>query len=124
MTKPRQWPVPGDTPLDQARTIARGYREALRHVAPELCAKLDAQAHNLGQQWIAPLRETIDLDAMFTARDLAAYLGSPHTVDQIRQWASRGQITRHRSDDGRTVYRLGDALDHIAGQRRRRAHRT
>jgi hypothetical protein len=122
LIKPR-WPVPGDTPLDQARTIARGYRAALHRVNPELCATLDRHAHELGQTWITPQPATADPNTLMTARDLAEYLGPEYSVDQIRQWATRGHILRRRRDDGRTVYRLGDAQDHIAHLRRQRTER-
>ncbi|MBF6213754.1 hypothetical protein IU487_22310 [Nocardia puris] len=42
------------TSLEWARQIAHAYRNALRTVDPDRCAKLDALARKRGQRWIAP----------------------------------------------------------------------
>jgi hypothetical protein len=123
MKKDRRWPVPGDSPLDQARSVARDYRNALHAVDPAACAALDQRALDVGQPWILPVQGPIDLNAMCTAPALAEHFAGAVRAEQIRQWAARGHIPRHTTDDNRTVYRLGDVLDHIAAQRQRRAQR-
>lgn len=117
------WPVPGDSPLDQARSVARDYRSALLAADPATCAALDQRALAVGQPWIIPAQGPIDLNAMLTAPALVEHLAGAIRAEQIRQWAARGHIPRHTTDAGRTVYRLGDVIDHIATQRRRRAQR-
>jgi len=123
MKKPRRWPVAGDSPLDQARTTARDYRSALLAVDPTACAALDQRAIDVGQPWIIPASGPVDLNAVLTAPQLVEHFAGALRAEQIRQWAARGHIPRHTTDDNRTVYRLGDVLDHIAAQRRRRAQR-
>lgn len=123
MKKIRRWPVAGDSPLDQARTTARDYRNALLAADPDTCAALDQRAIAVGQPWIIPTQGPIDLNRMLTAPDLADYLGNEYTAPRIRQWGTRGHVPRHTNTRGETVYRVGDALDYIASIRRARAAR-
>lgn len=125
MMKPRkpQWPDPADTPLDRARRIATTYRSALNQLDPHRTDVLDKHFTDLGEIWITPQPAALDLNAMLGAADMSEHLGGHPTSDVIRQWGQRGTIPRHKDDAGRTVYRVGDLLDHLAQQRRNRATR-
>lgn len=60
-------------------------------------------------------------DAYFLAAALTA-LDRPTTAAQVRQWASRGQITRHGKDArGRTLYDWREVKRHIDGRHTDRA---
>jgi hypothetical protein len=118
------WPFPGDTELDKARRIAQDYRRELARLDPDLCARMDDAARRLGQRWIAPDHTTLDLEAKYPAVQMVTYLAGDVTYDQLRKWGSRGKIPRYHDDNGHTVYRVGDILDHLADQRRARAERV
>jgi hypothetical protein len=117
------WPWPGDTELDKRTRICHDYRLALRRLDRDMCDRMDAAAHRLGQHWVAPVPATLDLEAMLPAAEMARYLHHEVRADQIRQWGCRGIITRRTDRDGHTVYRLGDIVDHLGQQRQTRAHR-
>lgn len=123
MTDSVPWPFPGDTEVDKARRVARDYRGALARHAPEVCAQLDSAARRLGQNWVAPSRADLDLNAELAPARLAEYLAGEVTANQISQWGSRNKIRRRTDRDGHTVYRVGDVLDELARQRRARAER-
>jgi hypothetical protein len=125
MIKPRKsaWPIPGDTAADRARRIAQDLHRRLARHDPDEAAQVAARAAELGEPWLTPRPDALDLDALLSAPDMADYLAGDITADTIRQWASRGHIRRHKDDHGRTVYRVGDILDHVAQQRRHRAAR-
>lgn len=118
-----RWPVPGDTPLDRARRVAQTYRTALHQLDPHQTDVLDRQFVRLGEPWITPQQGEIDLDATMSAPDLEDYFGGEPKAATIRQWAVKGYIRRFKNDTGRTVYRVGDIVDHLAKQRRDRAER-
>jgi hypothetical protein len=121
---PVPWPWPGDTELDKTRRVFHDYRREFRRIAPDVVARLDAAARRLGQYWVAPTRADLDLEATLPAADMARHLGGDLTADRIRQWGARGHVPRRTDRDGRTVYRIGDILDHLADQRRARADRA
>lgn len=125
MIKPRRqpWPHPGDTALDRARHIARTYRNELARLDPHRASVLDDAFVRYGEPWITPQPGELDLNTTLPAPALSDYLGGDPTPATIRQWASRGHIPRHTDTNGRTVYRVGDILNHIATQRRARAER-
>lgn len=123
MSSRRPWPFPGDTPTDRARRIAQSYRAELMLVAPEVAERVDARAVLFGEHWVTGRLATTDMDTMLPARPMAELVGE-EGPDVIRQWATRGKIPRYRDGDGRTVYRVGDVVDHQAEQRRRRAQRA
>jgi hypothetical protein len=122
------WPRREDTPLDIARAIAHDYRREVLRLDPDLCHRMDAAAHRLGQGWVAPRAATLDLDARLTAVDMSRYLHGDITADQIRQWGARharggNGIPRYTDDNGHTVYAVRDILDLLANRRRARADR-
>lgn len=123
MTEVVPWMHPGDSELDKARRVAEDYRRELKRLAPDLCAQLDDAARRLGQHWIAPVRQPVDLDLMLRPIHLAEYLKGHATANRISQWGTRGNIRRFTDRDGHTVYRVGDVLDYLAQQRRTRAER-
>lgn len=116
------WPWPGDTDTDKARRIAHDYRRELLRLDPDLCGRMDAAARRLGQHWIAPQRADLDLNAELTAAEMSRHLHGEITADRIRQWAARGQVPTIKRR-GQTLYRVGDVLDVLAGQRIDRANR-
>ncbi|EOM77284.1 DNA-binding protein [Rhodococcus rhodnii] len=117
MTRP--WPFPGDSQLDIARRLALAYRAALAERDPAACRALDAEAADFGQSWTVPQTMTVDEDDLVTAGEAADLVGV--TAATVYQWAHRGYIERRTGTDGRTRYRVGDVLDHLAATRRRRA---
>lgn len=118
-----RWPNPADTPLDRARRIATTYRAALDQLDPHRTSVLDRHFTDLGEIWVTPQPAALDLNAYLGAAAMSEHLGGHPTDDVIRQWGQRGTIPRHKNDAGRTVYRVGDILDHLANQRRTRANR-
>lgn len=90
------------TALDWARDIARAYRWALRAADPDRCAKLDAQARELGQNWIAPTYIPAGaaeeaMHAVLSPKDIAALLGVP--AGTIYGWASKGLLKPSAVDE-------------------------
>ena len=114
-----KWPWPADSPLDIARRLLQSYRSALKQIDPEACRRIDDDATNLGQGWVAPRVETVNPDDLVSAVDAAALVGVE--VATIYQWASRKHIPRHHTTGRPTRYRVGDILDHVAASRRARA---
>lgn len=51
-----------------------------------------------------------EADAYMSAKDIANLVGVSDST--IRSWATRGQITRHTSDDGSTVYLASEVWEH------------
>lgn len=121
MTAPA-WPFPGDTLLDQARRIARSYREALAEHSPETCRSIDWKLAEWGVTWIQPQLVTIDENEWVTVDTAADHTGL--TAAAIYKWCSRdGRIERHKGNDGRVRVRIGDVLAANAELRRERAGR-
>lgn len=114
-----EWPWPADTSLDIARRLLQSYRGALMNIDPEACRLIDVHAATVGQGWVAPKVETVDLDDLVVAADAADIAGV--TVQVIRQWAYRKYIPRHHANGRPTRYRVGDVLDHVAKVRQTRA---
>lgn len=113
------WPWPADTKLDIARRLLQSYRAALSKADPDGCALIDAKAAAVGQGWVVPKIETVDLDDLLTAVEAAELVGV--TAQVIYQWAYRGHIPRHTSTSGSaSMYRAGDVLDHLTRTRRQR----
>lgn len=118
----RVWPVPGDSPTDRARAIARAYRRALAEVDPELCARLDDAAAEVGQDWVRPQTATHDLDAWVSAERAAELVGL--TPRAVRAWITRTptRLPRaRRTASGAWEIRVGDLLDAERAARRDRA---
>lgn len=114
-----EWPWPADTSLDIARRLLQSYRGALMNIDPEACRLIDVHAATVGQGWVAPKVETVDLDDLVVAADAADIAGV--TVQVIRQWAYRKYIPRHHANGQPTRYRVGDVLNHVAKVRQTRA---
>lgn len=113
------WPWPADTPLDIARRIAQAYRTQLANSDPEACEVLDASAAEYGQTWILPNTVHFDEDDIVLAPEAAELAGV--TTQVVFQWAYRGHIPRRPGPAGRTGFRVGDVLDHVARTRQKRA---
>ena len=95
------WPWPGDTELDKRTRICHDYRRELRRLNPDLCDRMDAAAHRLGQHWVSPQRATLDLDSTLPAAEMARHLNGEVSAEQIRQWGARHArglpgVPRHR----------------------------
>ena len=130
------WPWPGDTELDKRTRICHDYRRELRRLDPDLCDRMDAAAHRLGQHWVSPQRATLDLDSQLPAAEMARHLNGEVSAEQIRQWGARhardvaagnrcpAGIPRRTDRDGHTVYRLGDIVDLLGQRRQDRADRA
>ncbi|WP_227979962.1 hypothetical protein [Nocardia spumae] len=84
------------TRLEWARDVARAYRGALLKVDPDMCARLDGEAHKFGQGWVAPkiiptaVAEEAVTAAATPAR-IAEICGIP--AGTIYSWISRGLLT-------------------------------
>lgn len=117
MSKP--WPWPADTPLDIARRIAQSYRTQLANSDPEACETLDRFAVEFGQTWITPAPVHFGEDDIVLAPEAAELAGV--TAQVVFQWAYRGHIQRRPGPGGRTGFRVGDVLDHVAKTRQKRA---
>jgi hypothetical protein len=107
------WPHPGDTPLDIARRICRGYRAALERAAPDVCATLDALATRFGEDaWL--------IDRFDTGEDLVTRADAARRAgvkpDTISQWDRRGLITRYPGG-----YRWSEVEKMLADRRKRRS---
>lgn len=123
MIKQRRWPIPGDTALDAARSIAREYRRALNTLDPELCARLDQQAIEFGQTWLLPAAATHHDDDWIPLTQAAELVG--RTRDMIYKWATRDhRITPRRNRHGHLIVRVGDILDTDRDMRRERGNLT
>lgn len=104
------WPFPGDSPIAQARRIARAYRAAALAADPVgEVGRLDGQCAGWGQGWVAPSMVLHDLDDMLTpqqAADVAAV-----RVATIRQLRLRGRLAGVKAPGGSWRYRYRDVLD-------------
>lgn len=114
--QPDPWPWPGDTQTERARRIARSYRDALNARDPDECTVLDQRATDLGQGWIVPKVQTVELDDLLTAELAADFAGV--RVRTIDMWRSRGLAVIRTPDGPR--YRPRDILDYQAERRKRR----
>lgn len=119
-----RWPYPGDTPLDRARRVATTYRAALAQLNPQRAAEIDAEMTRLGEPWIAPQPDTLNLDDEYSPRDLSEHLGGVPTEATIRQWRTRGWLPDRRDDNKRPVNTPREVLDRQAEQRLARAERA
>jgi hypothetical protein len=114
------WPWPGDSPLDRARRVARSYRDALKHAAPDVCTELDRRSCELGQTWVVPKPLTYGQDDQLTAEEVADMCDV--RPDTVRQWRKRGLPIVDTPDGPR--YLVADVLNYHAQIRYRRARRT
>lgn len=113
------WPWPADTAVDIARRLLQSYRAALEDRDPDVCRQLDDRATALGQGWVRPRLEVWGDDDLLTTAEAAEL--AVVTTEVIRQWASRGYLTRLTAPDGSRRWRAGDVRAHIAATRRARA---
>jgi hypothetical protein len=115
----RDWPNPGDSQQDIDRAIAAAYRAELLEVAPGRCAVLDRAARELGQHWVAPLPEDMDLDEHVPTKKAARLLGVEEST--IRSWGARPWVPVVRYPDG---WDLRELLAYRKSQADRRAQTT
>lgn len=113
----RPWPNPADTTLDRARSIARGYRDALHQTNPALCAVLDRAATEFGETWAIPQPDTGE---EFVTRTEAGQIAHVHP-DTISRWAGENLITRH--PNGLYLRTEIEAVPAARRQRRSARHR-
>jgi hypothetical protein len=78
--------------LSRDRFIGRGYRDALRKVAPELCDVLDRYATDHGITWMLTHREPGD-GSWLSRSEVAALAGVK--PDTVTKWTDRGLLPRH-----------------------------
>lgn len=90
------WPIPGDTQLDQARTIACDLLRHLERVDPRMAQTLTARYQRFSINWLAPRRDFSNQDRWLTAEDVAVMASVG--VKAVRAWTIRG-LRR----DGETV---------------------
>lgn len=123
MTDVVPWPVPGDTALDKARTIAREYRTALRRTNPEMCDQLDDAARRLGQAWITPELVRFDDDDWITIAEAAELVS--RTPRAVRYWTTSDPPKLDSITDNHGVKRVlvKDLIDLERDMRQRRAVR-
>lgn len=96
------------------------YRQALADRDPDMCQRIDAQAHhNPRLSALLPTYAPYDPDELLTDLD-AAHLAELSPVT-IRRWASEDRINRYVGADGGRRYRLGEILDVKQQQRHARA---
>jgi DNA-binding transcriptional regulator YdaS (Cro superfamily) len=115
----RDWPNRTDSQQDIDRAIAASYRAELMAVAPERCLVLDRAARHLGQHWIAPLPEDMDLDEHVPTSKAARLLGVEEST--IRSWGSRPWVPVTRYPDG---WNMRELLAYKASQAQQRARRS
>lgn len=116
------WPFAGDTLLDQARRVARSYRDALEQHAPDSCHSIDHKLAEWGVTWIAPQLVTIDPSEWVTVDVAADHTGL--TAAAIYKWCGRdNRIEGRKGNDGRLRVQIGDVLSANAELRRERASR-
>ncbi|SKM81632.1 Uncharacterised protein [Mycobacteroides abscessus subsp. massiliense] len=92
---------PGDSPVDEARRIARSYRRTAEilveylayldpdHEALSAVADLDRQWQDQGRYWMVPMVNQPDDDDLLTATDVAALVHL--SAAAVRQWNSRAR---------------------------------
>lgn len=114
------WQYPGDSLLDMVKRLMVAYRQALLDRDPDMCARIDTQAHqNPRLSALLPSYAPYDPDELVSDLD-AAHLAELSPVT-IRRWASEGRIDRYVGDDGGRRYRIGEILDVKQQQRHARA---
>lgn len=116
------WPNPADSPVEVARRVAQSYRMALESVSPELCARIDGQAVEVGQGWVVPNAVPLNTDELMSAKDLEAVLFVPAST--LRTWAHRGLLSKYTAEDGSPVYLVSEVLAHRSSTRRARKARA
>ena len=92
------------------------FRDRLIDEAPAAAAELDALMLAYGQRWILD-SPAIDPHALLTAHELAEWADISRST--INKWVQRGNITRRRDADNRTVYLVADVIEY---QKRRKRH--
>lgn len=116
------WPWPGDTALDRARRIARGYRDALASADPATCQRLDTAAAAVGETWLHDQpRLALDPDDWYPAAAVAADLGV--RAGRVRNWGYMQWVPTITDRAGHRLYRISDCQDLMAQSRRDRASR-
>lgn len=117
------WPWPGDTRTDRAQRCARWYREALHEHAPAVCRDIDSRLiAEFGQQWLAPTLSTRQLDDYVTVDEAAEHVGLQPSA--VYKWIDKDRLDPVRGNDNRIRVRLGDALEVMAENRRKRSARN
>jgi hypothetical protein len=111
-----RWPWPADTPLERARRLLRGYRDALTELAPSTAKRLDDWALEHGEMWVIGAAVTFDDDELLTLQEVADLVGVK--TKTVYQWHWRG--LRYTSTvDGDRV-RMGDLVEWERNRRLRR----
>lgn len=112
------WPDPNATALDRARQIARTYRAALTHHAPDAAARLDDAARRVDETWVCGV--TTEAKAC-TVREAALILGV--TVGRVRQLiAAKELLSAGKTKHGHLI--LTSDLDAYLKRRRTAASRA
>ena len=108
------WPWPSDSREDRARRVALSYRRLMElaldgQIDDPATAfdALDAKWQELGQHWVKPVEEPLNLDDWLSPTRLAVLFSLDARV--FRDWARRGQI-RVLDIDGQRRYNVGDVV--------------
>ncbi|MET7752325.1 MULTISPECIES: hypothetical protein [Actinomycetes] len=107
--------------LDDARDIARLYRNTLQAIAPQRCAEIDEVARKRGQHWAAPVELPAEaaaalMGAILSPADIERTIGIP--AGTIRAWINKGVI-ENQGERGRPKVSVADVLE--AESRHRKA---
>lgn len=85
------WPIPGDTPTDRARTLARGLLVELEKTSPATAAEFVERARQFGETWLGG---DVPLDGPWlTAAQVAEAAGVKTAT--VSKWVERGLLTRY-----------------------------
>lgn len=109
------------TRLEMSRDVGRAYRWALFKADRETCARLDKEAREVGEGWIAPEHIPADaaeeaLEAVMTPPRISELTHIP--VGTIYSWISRGLLAAAPADGtGIVKYRVRDVIA-VEGRRR------
>lgn len=71
------------------------------------------------REWLLATAEDRLANAATIARAVSWLGAAPLTSDRVRKWAERGRILAHGHDGRSPLYRVGDAIDLLAGDTRR-----
>jgi hypothetical protein len=105
------WPDPAANALDRARAVARAYRAALHHAAPQAARLIDEGAHRVGESWVAD----ISAGDSCTVRQAAALLGV--NPSRVRQLIGAGALRSAGKDRDGHVLMVADVLAYQSLQR-------
>ena len=120
------WPWPLDSTTDRARRVALSYRRLMElalagQIDDPATAfdNLDSKWLELGQHWIKPNEQPLNLDDWLTPGEMAALL----CIDAraLRDWARRGHLRIIHTSTGQRRYNVGDVVSYAQNRRQRRA---